>query len=426
MKAASSEQEDVLDAFASGRLRGLPQPVQRIDTHMSSVFLTRNEAFKVKLARRHPFADLRRLEVRRRLCERELELNRPMARGIYRAVEAVTRRPDGSLEIGGPGPAVEWFVRMRRFRSEDLLSQMASSGRLDMEMADQCARAVARLHAALSPLPAPDEPRRYVKILAGLRRTFEAALPEARTWSVDETAAARQVFERLLGALRRLSPVIAQRAAEGWVRRGHGDLHLRNLCLFGGTVTAFDALEFDEFLACGDVLYDVAFLLMDLRAHGLEAQASCAMNVYLDRLRMEPHALALLAPFMALRAAIRMSVLLEGGDIQAARSYLRLAGSLLEPTRPTAVRLLLPDPVLDRTAAFEVAASMGGPCGARVARLPVGRRRAAGLHRILEAGASLVLVGALDRPGEGLEDLYAAFGRDLRTIVRDAAPDRTP
>lgn len=429
MTPGPSDQEEVLRAVAEGKLRVLARPAQRIDTHMSSVFLTEKEAIKIKLARRHPFADMRGLEVRRRLCERELELNRAMAKEIYLSVEAISREADGALAVGGRGIPVEWFVRMRRFRNEDLLSEVARSGGLNAAVARDCAFAVCRLHRSLAPLTGADEPARYLKIISGLRRTLRAAAAAAPDWAGAETASAMQALDALGRRIRKLSPLIARRAGEGWVRRGHGDLHLRNLCLFRGRVTAFDALEFDEALACGDILYDLAFLLMDLRAHGLPSQAACVMNLYFDRMGMEPQALALLGPFMALRASIRMSVLLEAHDVAGARSYLTLARALLEPFHPLRGFMHAPDSRHGLSPPFEAAAQLPGPCGARISRPPHDRSGFAAAQQVLAAGCSLLIVGDPHRPDQGLEAAASAFGPDLQVIsIRSAsgAPEGGP
>jgi hypothetical protein len=52
------------------------------------------------------------------------------------------------------------------------------------------------------------------------------------------------------------------------VRRCHGDLHLRNICVVDGRPVLFDCIEFSEAIASVDVLYDLAFLLMDLDHRG--------------------------------------------------------------------------------------------------------------------------------------------------------------
>ena len=92
------------------------------------------------------------------------------------------------------------------------------------------------------------------------------------------------------------------------VRRCHGDLHLRNIVLIDGEPTLFD-VEFSDEIATGDVLYDLAFLLMDLEERGLRASANRLFNRYLAP--EPPNAvtdLVALPLFLSLRAAIRAKV----------------------------------------------------------------------------------------------------------------------
>ena len=62
--------------------------------------------------------------------------------------------------------------------------------------------------------------------------------------------------------------LVARRVVAGAVRRCHGDLHLRNIVLIDGGPVPFDAIEFSDRIASIDVLYDLAFALMDLCAAG--------------------------------------------------------------------------------------------------------------------------------------------------------------
>ncbi len=102
----------------------------------------------------------------------------------------------------------------------------------------------------------------------------------------------------------------------GHVKRVHGDLHLRNLLLIDGQPVLFDALEFDERLATCDVLYDLAFLVMDLCHRGLERQANVAMTAYLLAAAGDEDAgLAALPLFLSIRAAIRAMVLVQTDQV---------------------------------------------------------------------------------------------------------------
>ena len=148
-------------------------------------------------------------------------------------------------------------------------------------------------------------------------------------------------------ALDRLRPLLASRGAQGLIRRGHGDLHLGNIALIEGKPVPFDAIEFDPLIAAGDVLYDLAFLLMDLVERGLKQAANAVLNRYLAETRRDSDldALAALPLFMSLRAAIRAKVTaarLENARpeerdaiAKAAQTYFRLACELIAPHDPT-------------------------------------------------------------------------------------------
>src|SRR5262249_19748224 len=137
----------------------------------------------------------------------------------------------------------------------------------------------------------------------------------------------------------------------GLVRRGHGDLHLGNIALIDGRPVLFDAIEFDPIVASGDVLYDLAFLLMDLVERNLQPVANVVLNRYLaETLRPDDlDALVALPFFMPLRAAIRAKVnaarlaFTQDGDrsslITAARTYFRLASALIAPQPPSLVAI---------------------------------------------------------------------------------------
>src|SRR3546814_1371625 len=89
-----------------------------------------------------------------------------------------------------------------------------------------------------------------------------------------EAAAVRRLTDLSLAALERHGALLHARAAAGKVRLCHGDLHLRNVVLLDGRPTLFDAIEFDDAIACIDVVYDLAFLLMDLDHRGLRPLAN--------------------------------------------------------------------------------------------------------------------------------------------------------
>ncbi len=308
--------------------------VRRIDTHAASVFLAGERAYKVKRAVRFPFLDYSTVAKRKAACQAELEVNRRYAPAVYRGVVAITREPDGSLALGGPGEPVEWAVAMRRFDEGATLDRLAEAGKVDSALADALARAIAAAHAD-APLV---EAEPWLDALADYLAQNDAAFRAMP----DVFGAADELTRRSRAMLDRLRPLLRRRGQQGFVRRGHGDLHLGNIALIGGRPVPFDAIEFDPLVAAGDVLYDLAFLLMDLAERGLTPAANVVLNRYLAETRRDENldALAALPLFMSLRAAIRAKVTAarldqaagdRDGIVTAARGYFRLACDLISP-----------------------------------------------------------------------------------------------
>jgi uncharacterized protein len=143
---------------------------------------------------------------------------------------------------------------------------------------------------------------------------------------------------------RRIRPLLVERGDRGLIRRIHGDLHLGNIALIEGDPVLFDAIEFSPLIGSGDVLYDLAFLLMDLIERGLPQGANVVFNRYLmQTLRAEDlDALAALPFYLSMRAAIRAKVTAERREraapaaqtaiAESARRYFDLALRAIEPT----------------------------------------------------------------------------------------------
>jgi uncharacterized protein len=317
------------------------QPVDRFDTHGAMVFLAGPLAYKIKRAVRFPYMDFSTLEKRQWACEREIAFNRRTAPGLYLRTAAITRTQGGGLVLGGDGAVVEWAVVMRRFDQADLFDRMAQEGKLTGALMTELAHAVARFHATAE------------RIGAGSDCGGGAGLAWAIEETLDEFAERPDLFppgeiEDLRGRagarLSRTAALLDRRLGEGFVRRCHGDLHLRNICLLDGAPTLFDCIEFNDRLACIDVFYDLAFLLMDLEHRGLRPLANLVFNRYLQQTGdlSGPGALAL---FLAARALVRAKVTAsaeatqeEAGRRDALRaeasSYLKEGAGYLAPAPP--------------------------------------------------------------------------------------------
>jgi uncharacterized protein len=175
----------------------------------------------------------------------------------------------------------------------------------------------------------------------------------------------------LYKGLERLGPLLDEREKTGKVRRCHGDLHLRNICLLDGSPILFDCLEFNEDLATTDVLYDLAFLLMDLWHRRLRAEANWVFNRYFDAAE-EDEGVALLPFFMAIRATVRAHVgAAQAGDkdtaaLKEAGAYFDLACDLMNFSPAEMVAVGGFSGSGKSSVAAAVADQLGPPPGARV------------------------------------------------------------
>ena len=339
-----------------------------IQTHISAIFVGCNTAWKMKKAVALGFLDFSTLAARAHFCRRELELNQPAAPAIYRDVVAITRAPDGRLQEGGAGEAVEWVLRMAPIPAGDFLDAVAARGGLTPALLDALGDAVFALHQSAPKVAGLDAPAAMEAVLSGnLRAARAAGLPEA---VIAPLAAGFQA------ALQAAAPMLTTRAAGGRIRRCHGDLHLGNLCLWQGKPTPFDALEFDEALARIDTGYDLAFLLMDLDRQAGRAAANRVLNRALAR-SGDYGVLGLLPLWLGLRALVRAHV--EAARGQDGVSLLGAAAEYLAPPPPCLIAVGGLQGTGKSTLARGLAPSLGAAPGALLLRSDELRKRHFGL-----------------------------------------------
>ncbi|MBX9772831.1 MAG: AAA family ATPase [Xanthobacteraceae bacterium] len=319
--------------------------VKRIDTHAASLFLAGERALKVKRAVRFPFLDYSTLEKRKAACETELAINRRTAPDIYRRVVAITREADGRLALDGHGEPVEWTLEMRRFDENLTLDHLAAAGKIDAALADALGRTVAASHADAEPADA----ELWIAALGSyIDEHAEAFAGRPELFPADQNQAFAEAGR---AAFARIRPLLDARGRRGFIRRIHGDLHLGNIVLIDDRPVLFDAIEFSEVIASGDVLYDLAFLLMDLVERDLTPAANIVFNRYLAEARHNENLDALMALpfFLAMRAAIRAKVTVarlahakpdEQAAIEhSARTYFDFARRFIAPAKPVLVAL---------------------------------------------------------------------------------------
>jgi uncharacterized protein len=346
MGEANSDQAAVLDFMASPEAYGLGElAVDRIETHASVVFLAASRAYKIKRAVKYPFLDFSTLEKRHRALLNELALNRRTAPQLYLEVIPITLGDSGQFRLDGDGEPRDWALVMLRFDQAKLYDRMAEEGRLPLDVMPQLAQVVADFHRGANRFLAPDTS--VAALLAVLKDNEVALAGEKDACPADALATVNRDSRDALAALALL---LQARASGGYVRHCHGDLHLRNIVEIDGAPVLFDAIEFDDSIATVDVLYDLAFLLMDLGARGLRSHANAVLNTYLEASGDTGNliGLAALPLFLSTRAMIRAKVELLRASLdpesreearRRATSYVLLARDYLAQQRPQLIAI---------------------------------------------------------------------------------------
>lgn len=361
-----SEVRQFLENFPdlSGQLQ------RQIETHISHVYIFTDRVFKLKKAVKLPYLDFSTAEKRLQMCHQELKLNRRTAPDMYRAVHTVNRKRDGSLGLGDEGSLVDALLEMVPFDQDGLFDSLVSKGRLENSTLDLLANQIADFHLSLPALTS----RSGSESLSLVQRSNEKAFAETILVKDDDVIG---LLAECRDQIDQCVELLDDRSSKGYLRRCHGDLHLGNICIFEGMPTLFDCLEFDERLAEIDVLYDLAFLLMDLWQHGRPDAANRVFNRYLDRTG-DTGALTLMPLFMSLRATIRGHVtaaqlhakkfedIKQEAVARKAKSYIDLARVLLRPAPPQLVAIAGLSGSGKSTAAAAIASYVGATPGARI------------------------------------------------------------
>jgi aminoglycoside phosphotransferase family enzyme/predicted kinase len=386
------ELDALMEALRDASLYPGGGPVEVRQTHISAVFLTPGDAYKLKKPVDFGFVDYSTLRKRAIYCRREVELNRRLAPDVYLGVERLTEAPGRGLRIGGSGRTVDYLVHMRRLADGDTLAARLTDGRAGAAEVAEVARVIARAHAA-----APGAPKAFARGGA-LRAVVEENFRQAAALAPRATSARQfaEILERTRGLLAAARPKLAERAAAGRVRECHGDLRCEHVYIEGAAqaISVIDCIEFNQRFRCIDVASDLAFLVMDLATSGYPDFANVLLDAYVaasgDDVR------PLMPVTCAYRAFVRGKVaLLRAGErelgeearaaalLDARKAFFQALRSARGEWRP----LLVLTGGLTGTGKSTLARALAPALGATIVSADETRKRLAGLGPFTHASA---------------------------------------
>ncbi|RPH44568.1 MAG: aminoglycoside phosphotransferase [Burkholderiales bacterium] len=378
----------VPDDIAAGlarRFETAGEAVRTVQTHISWVLLAGGFAWKLKKPVRFGFLDFSTVARRRHACEEELRLNRRLAPSLYLGVVPVRAGPDGPT-LDGHGAVIDWAVKMNRLPDGALASERLAAGTLEPAHLAAFAQRLEAFHR-VAPVAGPESPYGRPESIRGDALDALDALAGSAGFADAETCARLRAWVEARAG--ELAPRWAARRRIGRVREGHGDLHLDNVLVTDGDVTAFDCIEFDAGLRWIDTASDVAFLVMDLLARGRDDLAWGFLDDHLQ-VGGDFDALDVLRFYIVHRAVVRalVSTLRERGGTAGsgpgAARYLEVA---LAATRGAAPRLAITHG-LPGSGKTRVARGLLEHTGAVRLRSDVERKRAAGLAALDDSRAA--------------------------------------
>ncbi|WP_421659380.1 AAA family ATPase [Leptothermofonsia sp. ETS-13] len=404
------------------------EPIQLIQTHVSYVLLTGEFAYKVKKPVNFGFLDFSTLEKRKHFCEEELRLNQRGAAELYLEVLPITQEGD-RFHFGGMGEAVEYAVKMRQFPAGTLFSDLFDQGKLTGELLERLAQVLAQFHASAVTNDYIRSFGQVSKIRLAIDENYEQTEkyiggPQTQQ-QFDET---RAYTDRLFAEQ---VDLFNQRIENNWIRECHGDVHLRNIALWNDKILLFDCIEFNEPFRFVDVMFDIAYIVMDLDARDRHDLSNLFLNAYLEQMG-DWEGLQVLPLYLSRQSYVRakvISFLLDDPSVPAsvkqectatAARYYRLAW---EYTQPSQGKLILMAG-LSGSGKSTVARQLAQKSGAIHIRSDAVRKHLAGVPLQEQGGASIYTPEMSQKTYDRLLELGITLAKQGYSVILDAKYDR--
>ena len=255
------------------------QNIELVQTHASYIFLTGEYTYKLKKNVDYGFLDYSTLAKRKFFLNEELRLNQKIAAELYLEV-----MPIGSNEhrfiLGNSGHIVEYALKMRQFPQENLFSNLLKAGKLNCDRFTELGKIVAKFHSSAESNHYINSFGTVAKISAAFAENYRQSQKYVGTVQTQKQFEATKAYTDAFFTERQ--DLFQARVERGKIKECHGDLHLKNICLWKDKIQLFDRLEFNESFRFVDTMYDVAFTIIDLEARKKPEFANAFLNSYLE------------------------------------------------------------------------------------------------------------------------------------------------
>lgn len=253
-------------------------PAQLVETHISWVLLARDFVFKVKKPHHFSFLDFSTVSLRKYYCERELNLNRRLARNMYLEVVPILEN-NVQIELEeGEGEIIDYAVKMKRMDETRQMNLLLQKSEVTFSHLDQLAQQLASFHKKaerVKDIPHKESMQDDFADILSIKNFVGKVFGEKEAKAIDTAVSFSEVF------LNVHFDRIIERFQQGFIIDGHGDLYSQNVFLpEDSEPVIFDCIEFSDHFRQLDVLSELGFFCMDLDYYGKEDLASYFLEKY--------------------------------------------------------------------------------------------------------------------------------------------------
>lgn len=311
-----------------------PEPayrVEAIETHMSWVFLTDGQAYKLKKPVRYEFLDFSTIKARRFYCEEELRLNRRLAADVYLGIAKLAIDASGQLHLEDDGTIVDWLIRMRRLPTHLMLDYAIKHGTADENDIARVASQLTGFYRTCAPVPIDADAYRgrFLAHINSGQRELSQPIYRLAVEQIDAVCEAQRTV------LKNIATLFNERVRAARIVEGHGDLRPEHVCL-NEELSIIDCLEFSRDLRIIDPADEISFLALECERLGAGALGRLLLQYYSNQSGDHPPD-ALIHFYQSYRAVLRAVITIRHLDEEKfryspewprrARNYLDLAQS---------------------------------------------------------------------------------------------------